>query len=56
MQQGPKIVVVSWALKKSFPKSANGNRGAGRQSGRTNSTEKFFVFKDVLRKYAPAKE
>jgi hypothetical protein len=33
-------------LRKSFPKSANGNRGAGRQSRRTDSTEKNFVLKD----------
>jgi len=37
-------------LRKSFPKSANGNRGAGRQSRRTDSTEKNFVFKDGFEK------
>jgi hypothetical protein len=42
--------VKRWAFEKSFSKTADENRGAGRQSRRTDSTEKFFVFKDGFEK------
>jgi hypothetical protein len=44
------LAFICSKAQKSFPKSANGNRGAGRQSRRTDSTEKNFVFKDGFEK------
>jgi len=42
--------VKRWAFEKSFSKTANENRGAGRQSKTTKSNEKFLVFKDGFEK------
>jgi hypothetical protein len=49
-KKGPKICVDKWAFKKSFSRTANENRGAGRQSRTTKSIEKNFVFKDSFEK------
>jgi hypothetical protein len=46
--------VERWAFKKSFSRTADENRGAGRQSRTTESIEKFLVFKDGFEKIRAA--
>jgi len=53
-KKAQKSVWKDGPLKKSFSRTANENRGAGRQSRTTKSIEKFLVFKDGFEKISAA--